>query len=184
MNSQYAWQEPGYYESAAWLAETMDTVRELNKALAYLDSRPFAVKRKHELSWPHSLTEGHLRHIQERISEKCAGWFEPQGPRFANVSCSQCGGEFGPGDHGYSDCRSHRQPRYEVRVVGPAGCEYDSPGRFNFPSDAWRAARAFSRAHAGFAVDVIDIEDPEYPVEDLWEDEHEELQNGQFGAGA
>lgn len=29
-------------------------------------------------------------------------------PRFANVSCSQCGQDQGPGDHGFSHCRSHR----------------------------------------------------------------------------
>jgi hypothetical protein len=33
---------------------------------------------------------------------------------FANVSCSQCGREFGPGYHGYSDCREHTE------VWGPA----------------------------------------------------------------
>lgn len=27
--------------------------------------------------------------------------------RFANVFCSQCGKEFGPGNHGYSHCRNH-----------------------------------------------------------------------------
>lgn len=27
--------------------------------------------------------------------------------KFKNVSCSQCGGSFGPGDHGYSHCRDH-----------------------------------------------------------------------------
>lgn len=27
--------------------------------------------------------------------------------RFANVSCSQCGREFGPGDSGYSHCKDH-----------------------------------------------------------------------------
>lgn len=30
-------------------------------------------------------------------------------PRFANVSCSQCGQDFGPGNHGYSSCSSHRE---------------------------------------------------------------------------
>jgi hypothetical protein len=30
-------------------------------------------------------------------------------PRYANVSCSQCGGDFGPGDHGFSHCEDHRQ---------------------------------------------------------------------------
>jgi hypothetical protein len=28
-------------------------------------------------------------------------------PRFANVSCSQCGRDFGPGEHGYSHCSDH-----------------------------------------------------------------------------
>jgi hypothetical protein len=27
--------------------------------------------------------------------------------KFQNVSCSQCGGEFGPGDSGFSHCSSH-----------------------------------------------------------------------------
>lgn len=27
--------------------------------------------------------------------------------RFENVSCSQCGREFGPGDHGFSHCQDH-----------------------------------------------------------------------------
>jgi hypothetical protein len=28
-------------------------------------------------------------------------------PRFAEVSCSQCGKNFGPGDHGFSHCKDH-----------------------------------------------------------------------------
>jgi len=28
-------------------------------------------------------------------------------PRFTQTSCSQCGGEFGPGDSGYSHCDRH-----------------------------------------------------------------------------
>ena len=28
--------------------------------------------------------------------------------KFARTACSQCGREFGPGDHGYSQCSSHR----------------------------------------------------------------------------
>lgn len=27
--------------------------------------------------------------------------------RYANVSCSQCGRDFGPGDHGFSHCEDH-----------------------------------------------------------------------------
>jgi|688.fasta_scaffold00370_84 hypothetical protein len=30
-------------------------------------------------------------------------------PRFENVFCSQCGGEFGPGNSGYSHCEDHRK---------------------------------------------------------------------------
>ena len=28
-------------------------------------------------------------------------------PKFDNVSCSQCGQSFGPGDSGFSDCEEH-----------------------------------------------------------------------------
>ena len=28
-------------------------------------------------------------------------------PKFENTFCSQCGGTFGPGDHGYSHCMDH-----------------------------------------------------------------------------
>lgn len=38
-------------------------------------------------------------------------------PRFPNVSCSQCGRTFGPGDHGYSECRKHKAIS---RAVGKA----------------------------------------------------------------
>lgn len=29
-------------------------------------------------------------------------------PRFQNTFCSQCGQEFGPGEHGFSHCENHR----------------------------------------------------------------------------
>lgn len=32
----------------------------------------------------------------------------PPTPRFAQTFCSQCGRSFGPGNHGFSSCRSHR----------------------------------------------------------------------------
>lgn len=36
-------------------------------------------------------------------------------PRFPKTYCSQCGGEFGPGDSGYSHCRDHRPgPDYQA----------------------------------------------------------------------
>lgn len=30
--------------------------------------------------------------------------------KFEKTHCSQCGGEFGPGDHGYSHCSDHWSP--------------------------------------------------------------------------
>lgn len=33
--------------------------------------------------------------------------FDTLPPRFENVSCSQCGGDFGPGNYGYSSCQDH-----------------------------------------------------------------------------
>lgn len=30
--------------------------------------------------------------------------------KFANVSCSHCGQDFGPGNEGYSHCQDHQQP--------------------------------------------------------------------------
>lgn len=32
-----------------------------------------------------------------------------EGPRFENVSCSQCGNDFGPGENGFSHCSDHRK---------------------------------------------------------------------------
>lgn len=29
--------------------------------------------------------------------------------KYDNVSCSQCGRDFGPGDHGFSHCNHHRK---------------------------------------------------------------------------
>jgi hypothetical protein len=52
-------------------------------------------------------------------------------PKFENVSCSQCGRDFGPGDHGFSHCRDHMRqgPTEYVDVVfdGPPAPE---AGRF------------------------------------------------------
>jgi hypothetical protein len=33
---------------------------------------------------------------------------ENAAPKFETTSCSQCGGEFGPGDHGFSHCENHQ----------------------------------------------------------------------------
>jgi hypothetical protein len=33
---------------------------------------------------------------------------EKKKPKFADTYCSSCGGSFGPGDHGFSHCESHK----------------------------------------------------------------------------
>lgn len=37
-----------------------------------------------------------------------------QTPAFEQTYCSQCGGSFGPGDHGYSHCADHRREHGEM----------------------------------------------------------------------
>lgn len=52
-----------------------------------------------------------------------AGDFEVE-PKFASVSCSQCGQEFGPGDHGFSHCENHwnkKTPNVLVQGREPVG---------------------------------------------------------------
>lgn len=64
--------------------------------------------------------------------------------RFKNVSCSQCGKDFGSGDHGYSYCVDHRsnacskcknwvalQPDDSTAPEGVCGLNAD-PGFFPF----------------------------------------------------
>lgn len=39
-------------------------------------------------------------------------------PRFEKTYCSQCGREFGPGDHGYSHCADHQNLEdYDARLT-------------------------------------------------------------------
>ncbi len=39
------------------------------------------------------------------------------GYKFPTTYCSQCGGEFGPGDHGYSHCEDHAKPAKKIDTV-------------------------------------------------------------------
>lgn len=38
-------------------------------------------------------------------------------PKFQNVSCSQCGEEFGPGDSGFSHCSDHWSPGVRMAMA-------------------------------------------------------------------
>lgn len=63
----------------------MESIRELTRALAYLESRPHAVMWKHELSWPISLCRTELRERRRRLADLCAPWFEPQEPEVIDM---------------------------------------------------------------------------------------------------
>lgn len=53
-------------------------------------------------------------------------------PKFAHVYCSQCGGEFGPGNHGYSDCKDH------AAQVDPVAFGHDGkPWPHTIDAKAW-----------------------------------------------
>ena len=41
--------------------------------------------------------------------------------KFENVSCSQCGRSFGPGDKGFSSCADHRKAHGVKHIGNPKG---------------------------------------------------------------
>lgn len=49
------------------------------------------------------VTEADLMAVQSKLN----GLVQLPKPTFPNVSCSQCGRDFGPGEHGFSHCKSH-----------------------------------------------------------------------------
>ncbi len=82
-------------------------------------------------------------------------------PKFPKTHCSQCGGEFGPGDHGYSHCEDHRADRGktwpEVRrakaiLARPAAPE---PATEVSVVDAWIERLFRERSIAGFVPPAV-----------------------------
>lgn len=67
-------------------------------------------------------------------------WVRPDGvktsvaPRFDKTYCSQCGGEFGPGDQGYSHCEDHDPPPCET--CGGEGTIDERLGGYSFSNPA------------------------------------------------
>ena len=46
--------------------------------------------------------------IADRLLLKAANQLaQMMRPRFPNVFCTECGQDFGPGEHGFSHCRNH-----------------------------------------------------------------------------
>jgi uncharacterized protein (DUF1800 family) len=97
-------------------------------------------------------------HVHPLIQEALA----PFSPKFEETHCSQCGQEFGPGDHGYSDCRSHRgataatsaylnrRPRSEAEAIRELELAHDGPLPAGARGAAYRegeARRQYDREH-------------------------------------
>ena len=60
-------------------------------------------------TWNESV-ECAYQNLKDAVGEEEASRKERIGegePKFAKTYCSQCGGEFGPGDAGYSHCENH-----------------------------------------------------------------------------
>lgn len=45
----------------------------------------------------------------------------PVSPGFDNINCSQCGRGFGPGNHGFSHCKDHRDKKSKSWISSGAG---------------------------------------------------------------
>lgn len=73
--------------------------------------RPAPTAAKPDPFWIARIAAGHAPRFQspgESVEDYrvAMGWNQPKN-RFEKTYCSQCGGEFGPGDHGYSHCSDH-----------------------------------------------------------------------------
>lgn len=56
---------------------------------------------------------------------------EPQPYRFPNVSCSNCGRSFGPGNHGHGHCDQHRHRDNDPRPYAVC-CQIPFYGRQDY----------------------------------------------------
>lgn len=94
-----------YHETGLSPRQLLDQRNALWDALENIKSYPIA--RPHP-DGP-SITRDHMAEIQAAIAKVMSEGrnAEPEAPRFPNVSCSQCGQTFGPGDHGFSHCENH-----------------------------------------------------------------------------
>lgn len=64
-----------------------------------------------------------MTHTKDRVADTVKGAEHTPTPKFEKTYCSRCGGEFGPGDSGYSHCDQHKMP-LEVDVQGSGEGEY------------------------------------------------------------
>ena len=79
-------------------------------------------------------------------------------PRFANVSCSQCGEDFGPGDNGFSHCDDHPRKiviNYDPKPIPYFGYDYTAQRE----GDTGEDLTGHGATEAEAIADLLDRED-------------------------
>jgi hypothetical protein len=71
-------------------------------------------------------------------------------PKFAKTFCSQCGQEFGPGDHGFSHCSDH-----QGKIIGQSGIL--TPEARPFPDKLRSAAKFLRDCHDNLDAREADV---------------------------
>lgn len=72
--------------------------------------------------------------------------------RFPNVSCSQCGSDFGPGDSGFSSCREHQRRPADLERKADAAIQ-----RTGEIAQAWGARLPTARTFANLPCWVVTV---------------------------
>jgi hypothetical protein len=76
---------------------------------------------------PHPSWEGRTLDMEDSATSPYGPRMESASPRFPNVSCSQCGKDFGPGDHGYSHCKDHKNKKSTSVKEGTSTMKFKNP---------------------------------------------------------
>lgn len=93
-----------------------------NKALRFFsqeqaDMVMMAVRESEPKLWAFAANLGEAKPVEYGWVSPAA---EPDGerkPRYENVSCSNCGNSFGPGDNGFSHCDQHQPPEVWIPIL-------------------------------------------------------------------
>ncbi len=86
-----------YHAARIEYSKTVNEMQQIAKAALSLNS-----EKENQMD---DLIQCHDPRTNEEWTEKA--------PRFEKTHCSSCGGEFGPGDSGYSHCDQHPSPKSE-----------------------------------------------------------------------
>lgn len=109
-------------------------------ALGWLSKQMYIIKGGVTMTTIESKIANRLQPLMAR-AETGADWAEiaklevdllaDERAKFPNVSCSQCGRDFGPGYHGYSYCDQHQQTHLHI-VIGKNGFVREQDARQTF----------------------------------------------------